>query len=144
MITQHMSAAEWRRANDLPPVKAKNHVMAKARLPRNGRQYDRDKMNKTEERYAGRLDSMKAAGSIVDWKYEGVKFKLADRTYYTPDFIVITADGSVELHEVMGHWEDDARVKIKVAAEMYPLFIFKAVQLVKGEWRYEDFRKVGF
>ena len=33
----------------------------------------------------------------------------------------------MELHEVKGHWQDDARVKIKVAAEQYP-FRFVAVK----------------
>jgi hypothetical protein len=28
------------------------------------------------------------------------------------------ADGQLQAHEVKGHWEDDARVKIKVAASL--------------------------
>jgi hypothetical protein len=31
----------------------------------------------------------------------------------------------LECWEVKGHWEDDARVKIKVAAELFP-FVFRA------------------
>jgi hypothetical protein len=37
------------------------------------------------------------------------------------------ADGQIECHEVKGHWMDDARAKIKIAAEMYP-FRFLAVR----------------
>lgn len=40
---------------------------------------------------------------------------MADKTFYSPDFIVPALD-CIEVHEVKGHWEDDARVKIKVAA----------------------------
>ena len=59
--------------------------------------------------------------------------------FYTPDFLVILADGRIELHEVKGHWEDDARVKIKVAAAQKPWFTFVAVKWVKGGWEYERF-----
>ena len=38
------------------------------------------------------------------------------------------ANGQIELHEVKGFWMDDARVKIKVAAEMYP-FKFVAIKV---------------
>ena len=36
-------------------------------------------------------------------------------------------DGTLECHEVKGHWEDDARVKIKCAAEKFP-FRFVAMK----------------
>lgn len=114
-------------------------AMAKARMPRNGRTYETDAMNQTEARYAGRLDGLKHAGKIVAWAYEAVKLRLADRTFYTPDFLVVMTDGSIEIHEVKGHWEDDARVKIKVAARMYPWFRFRAVKSARGGWETEDF-----
>ena len=60
------------------------------------------------------------AGEIAWYKFEGIKFRLADNTFYTPDYAVMLADGTMEIHEVKGYWEDDARVKIKVAAETYP------------------------
>jgi len=52
---------------------------------------------------------------------------------------VIRADGGIELHEVKGHWEDDARVKIKVAATQHPWFRFLAVKAGKTGWQYETF-----
>lgn len=52
--------------------------------------------------------------------------------------MVLRADGVFEVHEVKGHWEDDARVKIKVAAELYP-FKFIAVRKQKGAWLFEEF-----
>ena len=95
-------------------------------------------MNKTEAEYAERLESLKLAGEISDYRFECVKFKLADKTFYTPDFMVLRPDGTFELHEVKGFWEDDARVKIKVAAAQYP-FKFIAARKVKGAWETEEF-----
>lgn len=95
-------------------------------------------MNKTESLYAARLTVEKHQGSIVDYRFEPIKFKLADRTFYTPDFMVVK-DDQIEFHEVKGFWEEDARVKIKVAAEMYPEFLFVAVMWKKKEWTIEKF-----
>lgn len=64
---------------------------------------------------------MKNSGSIQWYAFEAMKFKLADKTFYTPDFIVMTHEGYLEAHEVKGFWEDDARVKIKCAAEKFPI-----------------------
>jgi hypothetical protein len=50
----------------------------------------------------------------------------------------MSADGSLQAHEVKGFWTDDARVKIKVAAEMYPIQ-FIAIKKEKGEWQKEFF-----
>lgn len=77
-------------------------------------------MNKTEKAYADELRTLQAAGAVLWWAFEPVKLQLADRTYYTPDFLVMLADHSLECHEVKGFWEDDARVKIKVAARLFP------------------------
>lgn len=84
-------------------------------------------MNKTEARYANHLERLKHEGSIVWYRFEGMKFRLADNTFYTPDFSVMKSDGLFELHEVKGFWIDDARVKIKVAAELFP-FTFIAIK----------------
>lgn len=82
------------------------------------------------------------SGEIAWYKFEGLKFRLADNTFYTPDFAVMLPCGTMELHEVKGFWTDDARVKTKVAAELYP-FKFVAVKAVPkkegGGWQYEEF-----
>lgn len=95
-------------------------------------------MNKTESAYAQLLETRKRLGEVAWYRFEGVKLRLADSTFYTPDFAVMLADGGLECHEVKGHWTDDARVKIKVAAEMYPLR-FIAVRRVKQVWEVELF-----
>ena len=96
-------------------------------------------MNKTEAAYAQRLELLKHAGHVLWYRFEGLKLRLADSTFYSPDFAVMLANGAIECHEVKGHWTDDARVKIKVAAEMYP-FRFIAVRAVRGgQWETEAF-----
>lgn len=77
-------------------------------------------MNKTEAEYAALLEQMRRAGTVAWFKFEGVKLRLADNTFYTPDFAVMLAGGRMQLHEVKGHWMDDARAKIKIAADLYP------------------------
>lgn len=99
-------------------------------------------MNKTEASYAAFLSDELHVGRIQWFKFEGVKLRLADNTFYTPDFAVMADDGVIELHEVKGFWTDDARAKIKIAADIYP-FRFKAFKLAPkkngGGWSVEEF-----
>ena len=95
-------------------------------------------MNKTEAAYDQHLEARQEAGEILWRKFEGVKLRLAKDCFYTCDFVVMTADRELEMHEVKGHWTDDARVKIKVAAALYP-FKFVAVRKEKGGWALEKF-----
>lgn len=81
-------------------------------------------MNATERAYADELELLQRAGEVAWYRFEGVKLRLADNTFYTPDFAVMLSNGEMQMHEVKGHWLDDARVKIKVAAEMYPFQFF--------------------
>jgi len=100
------------------------------------------KMNQTEAAYAERLRALQHAGEILWHRFEGIKLRLADNTFYTPDFAVLAADGVMELHEVKGFWQDDARAKIKIAADQYP-FRFVAVRVRPkkdgGGWAVEEF-----
>lgn len=105
---------------------------ARGRPPRDGG------MNKTENAYAEHLAARQQAGEVLWFAFEALRLRLAEKTFYNPDFAVQLADLSLEVHEVKGHWEDDARVKIKVAAAMYPLR-FVAVQRVQGAWKFETF-----
>ena len=99
-------------------------------------------MNKTEAAYDAALKLRHIAGEISWYKFEGVKLRLADNTFYSPDFAVMLTNGQLEMHEVKGHWQDDARVKIKVAAELYPFRFVAVKQLPKklgGGWMEENF-----
>jgi hypothetical protein len=99
-------------------------------------------MNKTEKAWAIRLEAERRSGQIHSWDYEKVTFKLADDTRYTPDFMVVGNDASIRFDEIKGFWRDDAKVKIKVAAEQFP-FAFQSVQLVKDSmkdsWHIKEF-----
>lgn len=99
-------------------------------------------MNKTEAAYAAHLELLRTVGDVVWFRFEGLKFRLADNTFYTPDFAVMRADGAIEAHEVKGYWQDDARVKIKVAADLYPvrfIAVTAKAKKVGGGWAEEVF-----
>jgi len=80
--------------------------------------------------------------------FERIKLKLADNTFYTPDFMVFLTNGEIEFHEVKGSWkmpgQDDSRVKIKVAAEQYRWAAFRSVELKRiakkngGGWQVNE------
>lgn len=99
-------------------------------------------LNKTEAAYGAHLALLKSAGEVQWYRFEGVKLRLADNTFYTPDFAVMAADGVLEMHEVKGFWQDDARAKIKIAADQYP-FRFMAFRARAkkdgGGWSREAF-----
>ena len=105
-----------------PRVTAKARMQAKGRLPKG-------EMNQTETKYATYLAELKLAGDVLWWRFEPVKLLLAPLTTLTPDFMVMLADGAIEMHDVKGAkaiYEDDAKVKMKVAAAEYP-FVFRVV-----------------
>lgn len=99
-------------------------------------------MNKGEAAYAAELERQKSAGLILWWKFEGIKLRLADNTFLTVDFPVMCADGTLEMREYKGQWQDDARAKTKIAAAMYPFrFIAVRPEAKKrgGGWAVEEF-----
>lgn len=99
-------------------------------------------MNKAEQAYDAHLQQLRHAGEILWYKFEGVKLRLADNTFYTCDFAVLAKDGVLEMHEVKGFWQDDARVKIKVAASIYPfrfVAVRKEAQKRGGGYKREEF-----
>lgn len=97
-------------------------------------------MNKTERRYSEHLESRKMRGEILWFKFDCINLRLAEKTFYKPDFFVMTSDNELQVHEVKGHWEDDALVKIKVASDMYP-FLFKSVHWnsKNNAWDFREF-----
>lgn len=99
-------------------------------------------MNSTEKDYANYLELLKRTGEIVYYSFDSVNLRLADKTFYKPDFLVMKSDGQLEIHEVKGFWTDDAKVKIKVAADKFP---FKFIAIMKqskkngGGWDVQEF-----
>jgi len=97
-------------------------------------------MNKTERAYADFLSQRQQAGEIEAFTFDALKLRLADNTFYTPDFLVQRADGELEIHEVKGGFiEDDAMVKIKVAASLFPFRFFLCQRKkVKDPWTFRE------
>ena len=136
----HLSLTEYiaGKEDKVTPVAPTVQLKASGGRPR----HEPGKMNGLEKKYAAYLDIRKVTGEILDWRFEPLKLKLAPATFYNPDFGVQMLDGSIELQEVKGgHWEDDARVKIKVAAAMFGWFRFVAAQWDKNikDWKFEYF-----
>jgi hypothetical protein len=89
-------------------------------------------MNRTEQAYAARLEGMRISGEVEWYKFGAVTFKLAEDTRLTCDFCVMLPDLTIEFVDTKGRtkdkvkggykpWiEDDAKLKMKVAAEMFP------------------------
>jgi hypothetical protein len=105
---------------DLPKAKAKPaHVTGR--------------MNGTERRFF--LEHVKDKPHL----FEGVKFRLADNTWYMPDFMVIE-DGGITFYEIKGGFvRDTGRAKFKIAAEMNPWFTWKWAQYKDKKWTIETY-----
>ncbi len=96
-------------------------------------------MNKTEAAYHAHLQTLHALGVVTWHRFEPMKLRLATGAYYKPDFGVRLESGEFQLHETKGHWREAARVRIKVAAELFPFFRFIAIKRVNGGWQREEF-----
>lgn len=98
--------------------------------------------NKTEAAYELFLESEKQRGEILWYAFEAMTFKLAKDTRFTPDFMVMRSNGELECHEVKSIWRDDAKVKIKVASELFPIRFIAVYAKTKkegGGWREESY-----
>lgn len=137
-LTNKSAAAPMSPRIALPPAppKAKGYVPA----PKG--------MNRTEQAYGDHLQRQLRAGTITWWGFEAMTFKLATDTRYTPDFIVMMADASIRCIDTKGtrankatgtstyFAEEDSKIKIKVAAKMFPFFRWSyAFKDKTGEWQ---------
>ena len=96
-------------------------------------------MNKTEAKMDFELDLLKRAGKIKHYSFESHKLKLAKRTWFTIDFWIEWADGTIECRDVKGGPpEDDFMVKIKVAADKFRQYKFTIWYAERGgAWQEE-------
>lgn len=118
----------------------------KARPPRK----KTGEMNKTEAAYYNEVITPKiASGEFLSYRFEEVKIRLADNTWFIPDFEIITKDFEVEYHEVKACMasgkmliEDDANVKIKVAADKFQerkfILCGKLPKKMGGGWVFKE------
>ena len=99
-------------------------------------------MNQTEKEYADRLQLQLIAGEILWYKFEAIKLVLPGNVFYTPDFMVMDKHNVIHIHECKGHWTDDGRVKIKIAAGLFPFKFIAVKKIAKkfgGGWLIEEF-----
>lgn len=90
---------------------------------------DVSKLNKTERAYHEYLKLKR-----YDWLgVQCVTLKLADDCRLTPDFAYIT-NGMFYLVDVKGFQREDALIKMKVAARMFPWAQFLIVKKTKTGW----------
>jgi hypothetical protein len=117
-------------------IPAKRHN--RARLPYG-------EMNGTEKAYDRHLKTLLEVGAIAWYKWQPFNLPLGPGVYYRPDFLVQLPTGELEVHEVKGHWEEDARVKIRLAATIFP-FLFVAITVRPrkegGGWEREEFTNI--
>ena len=92
-----------------------------------------------EEGYAKQLELLHLGGEIQWWRYEGIRLHLGGGAWYKPDFVYLDNKGQIHIHETKGHWMEAARVRIKVASELYPMFRFVAVKRKNRQFEYEEF-----
>jgi hypothetical protein len=93
------------------------------------------RMNKTEAARAQVLELAKRTGSVREYWFEGGKFRLGDGTFYTPDFMVWYANGSIGFEEIKGGFiREDGLVKFKWAKDKFPCFKWSLWQRRKTQW----------
>lgn len=123
-------------------------AIAPKKIPAKGRfsnvKKDNSGMNKTESQYSRHLDALKSAKQIHDWWFEKITLKIAPDTRLTVDFMVQRIDGGLELHDAKGSrhiYQDDAKVKMKVAANMFPFDFYvvfpRTQKMGGGDWDIE-------
>lgn len=108
----------------------------------------RGEMNRTEAAFAREeLEFQKLSGAITNYQYEAIKFRLANGAWYTGDFAAFpalsNADQRITIYEVKGFLREAAHVRIKVAAELFPMFkfimCFKQKKANGGGWRFVEY-----
>ena len=90
-------------------------------------------LNKEEADYQSEIDRRIHIGEIL-WRSEhgAVNFRLAAKTFYRPDWLVLNAAMELEVHEYKGGWfAQDNKSRTKIAAEIYPLRFIIVRQLTK-------------
>jgi len=105
------------------------------------------KMNSLEKKFADHLRSLEIAGKVLWWRFEPIRLRLTIQdktTTYTPDFVVLMSSGEIEVYETKGFWTSAARVKTKVAADLYWFWRFYGAKNTKKTgWVYEEFSSEG-
>lgn len=114
------AAAKVMRTFTVPAVKGKRRLRQDTKGPRYRSKYEEEFHNVLRCR------------GYVYCEYEPLRMKLAEDAHYTPDFLTLDEDGCLRAWEVKGFWREAARVRIKVAARLFPWVEFVAVTKKMG------------
>ncbi len=97
-----------------------------------------------EANWARYLTWLQTLGEVLEWDFEPETFEFKGikrgARFYTPDFRVKNAGGSVEYHEIKGWMDQRSRTKLKRMAKYYPAI---KVIVVDGKAYTAVARKIG-
>lgn len=97
-------------------------------------------LNNTEKSFAAYLQERQSAGAILWWKAHPFNVRLAEKTFYRPDFLCLMADMSLVIFEVKGSYTSEkGRMKVKLCAEALPVFKIIKASRKNGAWQFEEF-----
>ena len=108
--------------------------------------YTPGRMNKTEARLDMALQVRMRSGEFLQVGFEALTFRLGFDCRFTPDFACWTPGGRLMCFECKGRKgktyfaKDDAVVKLKTAAAMYPYVKFFIVWPVGDCWGQKEIR----
>jgi hypothetical protein len=104
------------------------------------------RMNKTESSFAAYLLGCQCNHLIKRFDFEPEKFRLAELTFYTPDFRIVELDDTITFLDVKAtvsgkpFYKDDSIVKIKTSAAMHPMYRFGITWKIKsGAWETREY-----
>lgn len=93
--------------------------------------------NKTEAAY--RVQVLDRRGDVAAIHYEGLTLRMANGHRYTPDWMVVTAGGRIECHEVKGghalHSQQRARLAFDQARVEFPWLAWTWATRTKDGWK---------
>jgi len=119
---------QWEKPQMLVPSVENIGVTAKSMLDQI--QSEEAGLNKTERARLDYLRMLKMPHLMI----QSVTLKLAFDCRLTPDFSYIDENGRMTLEDVKGFQREDALIKMKVAARLFPFFRFVIVKKIKSGW----------
>lgn len=124
------------------PIPEGRPTVLPAETPKRKAAHTRFTMNWTEERFARVLEGRRLCKEIKGWSFETYTFRLGPEMTFTPDFAVEENDGWMSFYDTKNakHKWEDATIKIKTAAILYPYHHWNQATLRSGEWHIRTFR----